>query len=605
MIQGGRYQRQAGQHFNPYTYDDIKTIADHLHYLGANPHGGNNRSDSAGGGHAHCGAMIYLGGAWPEEYRDQLFMGNIHGRRINMDILEPKGSGYVGQPRPRLPARQRRVGAVHQPQVRPRRQRLPDRLVRQAGLPPPQPRSLGPHQRPHLQDQLPRHEAGDGDRSAEVHRTRNWSTYQLHDNDWYVRHARRILQERFAANERQDVDAAAMAQYRKVRADAGQMAGDGRRSDEPAPRPVAGPRHRRVERTSDRGRFRTTPTRPCGPGRSSWSSKTAKDWQRIARPSSRNGGEGPVAGRPPCTCASASSVCRPRPRWEIAGRASSRTPEDAADHNLPLTCTGTPPSRWPRRTRPGHARPGQPDRKVPQLLPFMARRIASIGTTDAMEELIGRLSVTSRPTSKQLAILRGHRTKRCRGRRRITMPADWGRGVRQALRASHDAEVRNQSLALAVTFGDAGAIARCSATASPIRRPSRSRRAALASLLGAHDKDLAAVLQKLLGRTGPARRRDPRPGRVRRRRRRRPSFSPSIRPSPTPEKRDAVVNALSARASYAEALLDAVGAKKVPRRTSPPTSSASCRNLGNKALDEKIVARSGASSARRRPTGEG
>ena len=37
MIQGGRYERQAGQHFNPYTYDDIKTIADHRHFLGATP----------------------------------------------------------------------------------------------------------------------------------------------------------------------------------------------------------------------------------------------------------------------------------------------------------------------------------------------------------------------------------------------------------------------------------------------------------------------------------------------------------------------------------------------------------------------------------------
>ena len=37
IIQGGRYQRQAGQHFNPYTYDDIKTIADHRHYVGAQP----------------------------------------------------------------------------------------------------------------------------------------------------------------------------------------------------------------------------------------------------------------------------------------------------------------------------------------------------------------------------------------------------------------------------------------------------------------------------------------------------------------------------------------------------------------------------------------
>jgi putative membrane-bound dehydrogenase-like protein len=95
IIQGARYMRQAGSHFNPYTYADIGTIADHLHYVGATPHGGNTRSDAAGGGHAHCGLMCYLGGAWPKKYHGQLFMGNIHGRRINMDILKPKGSGYV------------------------------------------------------------------------------------------------------------------------------------------------------------------------------------------------------------------------------------------------------------------------------------------------------------------------------------------------------------------------------------------------------------------------------------------------------------------------------------------------------------------------------
>ncbi len=96
VIQGGRYERQGGQHFNPFTYDEIKTIADHRHYLGAEPHAGNNRSDEAGGGHAHAGAMIYLGAAWPEKYRGQIFMNNIHGQRINMDVLKPQGSGYVG-----------------------------------------------------------------------------------------------------------------------------------------------------------------------------------------------------------------------------------------------------------------------------------------------------------------------------------------------------------------------------------------------------------------------------------------------------------------------------------------------------------------------------
>ena len=34
IIQGAHYQRQAGQHFNPHVYDDIKTIADHVHYAG-------------------------------------------------------------------------------------------------------------------------------------------------------------------------------------------------------------------------------------------------------------------------------------------------------------------------------------------------------------------------------------------------------------------------------------------------------------------------------------------------------------------------------------------------------------------------------------------
>ena len=38
IIQGARYQRQAGEHFNPYTYADIQTIADHRHYVGDKPH---------------------------------------------------------------------------------------------------------------------------------------------------------------------------------------------------------------------------------------------------------------------------------------------------------------------------------------------------------------------------------------------------------------------------------------------------------------------------------------------------------------------------------------------------------------------------------------
>ena len=97
MIQGGRYKRQGGKHFNPYVYDDIKTIADHVHWVGNNgPHAGNFRSASAGGGHAHSGAAIYQGAEhWPEEMRNAILMNNIHGYRTNSDVLERDGSGYT------------------------------------------------------------------------------------------------------------------------------------------------------------------------------------------------------------------------------------------------------------------------------------------------------------------------------------------------------------------------------------------------------------------------------------------------------------------------------------------------------------------------------
>jgi putative membrane-bound dehydrogenase-like protein len=127
MIQGGRYQRQGGQHyapsieearrvapdyfaqdfskpgrqpFTPFIYDDLKTIADHRHYLGATPHGGNARSDAAGGGHAHAGLMCYLGGSWPAEFTGKLIIGNIHGQRLNTDVPVRAGSGYVGKHAP-------------------------------------------------------------------------------------------------------------------------------------------------------------------------------------------------------------------------------------------------------------------------------------------------------------------------------------------------------------------------------------------------------------------------------------------------------------------------------------------------------------------------
>ncbi len=41
--------------------------------------------------------MIYQGTNWPNAYRNRIFMHNLHGRRINQDILQPHGSGYIAR----------------------------------------------------------------------------------------------------------------------------------------------------------------------------------------------------------------------------------------------------------------------------------------------------------------------------------------------------------------------------------------------------------------------------------------------------------------------------------------------------------------------------
>ncbi|WP_247236874.1 PVC-type heme-binding CxxCH protein [Telluribacter sp. SYSU D00476] len=79
VIPGGIYHRQGGQHFNPYVYQDIKTIADHGH-----------RS-------AHGGARIYQSDAFPASERGKIFMANIHEHGVLVDELVPAGSGFRGR----------------------------------------------------------------------------------------------------------------------------------------------------------------------------------------------------------------------------------------------------------------------------------------------------------------------------------------------------------------------------------------------------------------------------------------------------------------------------------------------------------------------------
>jgi putative membrane-bound dehydrogenase-like protein len=99
IVPGARFQRMFGQDFNPHSYSLMGSCADHIHWAGGpwQEARGGDRHDVQGGGHAHVGAMIYLGDNWPDAYRDQVFMCNVHGNRVNRDALARQASGYVAR----------------------------------------------------------------------------------------------------------------------------------------------------------------------------------------------------------------------------------------------------------------------------------------------------------------------------------------------------------------------------------------------------------------------------------------------------------------------------------------------------------------------------
>ena len=107
VIPGGHMQRMYGDDVNPFVFGYQTSCADHLHWGGgawttsrSTGAGGSPAHSEAGGGHAHSGAAIYLGDNFPAEYRNSLFTCNIHGNRLNRDKLERTPSGYVGKHAP-------------------------------------------------------------------------------------------------------------------------------------------------------------------------------------------------------------------------------------------------------------------------------------------------------------------------------------------------------------------------------------------------------------------------------------------------------------------------------------------------------------------------
>ena len=81
LVETGYYIRQGGP-YPPFTWP-IESIVDHAHQKAA-----------------YCGIHYFDSPAYPPEYRGRLYMGNIHGNRINVDMLEKNGSTYRSKPGP-------------------------------------------------------------------------------------------------------------------------------------------------------------------------------------------------------------------------------------------------------------------------------------------------------------------------------------------------------------------------------------------------------------------------------------------------------------------------------------------------------------------------
>lgn len=77
LVESAYYLRQGGP-YPPFTWH-LQSIVKHKHQKAA-----------------YCGITWFDSPAFPEKYREKLYMGNIHGGCINSDRLEKRGSTYFG-----------------------------------------------------------------------------------------------------------------------------------------------------------------------------------------------------------------------------------------------------------------------------------------------------------------------------------------------------------------------------------------------------------------------------------------------------------------------------------------------------------------------------
>ena len=543
IIQGARYERQGGVHFNPYTYDDIKTIADHRHYIGATPHSGNGKSDEAGGGHAHAGAMIYLGGAWPEVYRDRIFMNNIHGQRLNVDILKQKGSGYVGSHSPDFLLTGDKASQILNLRYGPDGQAwMIDWYDMQAC---------------HLTDPG-KHDRSNGRIYKIVYGEVKKSSvslgtasdielvkHTLNSNDWFVRHSRRVLQERSAAGNVSDEAVALLKKMVKEEAD----------------------ETRRLRAAWALAAMEKMDTATCE-GMLADKSEYVRGWgiqlgldsklavQAVTPVKLAKMAATEKSQVTSLYLASAAQRIPVAQRWDLVQSLLTNAAA-AKDHNLPLMIwyAAEPLAELDAERALAIGLSATPT--IPLVRNNMLRRIGAANDERSLAILVKGLGKAD-VEEVQFAFLDAIRMAMA-GRRRVEPPKEWDAVFSKLSKSS--AKIQGLSEALGVTFGNEAALAAVRAIVESSSASTEAREAGIVTLLGAKDPKLAPVLQSLLADkglrsaaiAGLAQYADPKT-----------SFAILSIYSELPqnEKRTAL-STLSSRSEYAIPMLEAIDAKKI------------------------------------------
>jgi putative heme-binding domain-containing protein len=565
VIPGGHYERMYGQDFNPHLYKLMPSIADHIHWGGGNwttSRGGQGVHSEAGGGHAHAGCMIYLGDNWPKQYRGGLFTCNLHGSRVNHDLLERKGSSYV--------ARHGKDFLFAN-----------DPWFRGLGI------DYAPDGGVYISDWC---DTGECHNYQVAHTStgriykvvygqpkvwrgdlgklsnRELLRFQSEDNEWLARHARRILQERCVTSKlnAEEVRIVGIGQGQTTRrllralwtlyvtGNLGQQ-----QLDSLAEFEVMAAYSELVPWMTRLGLDESRANSPSGASPvisllDQHLLKAARGERRLMQK---------YVGTRQARLAIASGLQRlPRDFVSLFAKPLLQHADDATDPYLPLMLwygvEGMPTYDL------GGSLELLADARIPLVREYLARRIASLPSEEQGIESLLALTKRSEDVGVLQDVLRGleHSLK---GRRSHPMPRGWDEAYPK-LAAGRSSEVRERATRLAVLFGDERALVSLQSLVADGKAPPEQRRAALQTLVARQQPKLVAMLQDLLDDPsmraaaiqGLAAYDDPKTPRL---------IFGRFSKLTDAEKSDAI-HTLSARPEYALALLDAVEKKIVPRQ---------------------------------------